>query len=394
MERMSASRFTPSRAVQRVVQQSLRPPLGPVHDRISLAAGDPDFETPAHVRDAVADALDAGYTHYADLEGDPELIAAIAADLSRRTGTDWDRSHVLITHGGTGGLAAAVLGIVDPGDRVVLPEPTYSLYADLVALAGGEPVFCPLAPDFHLDLAALEEAAAGAKLLLLCTPANPTGAVYRRSELEAVADIAARTGLLVLSDEAYDHIVYDGVEFTSALDVPALRERLLYCQTFSKVLAMTGWRIGYLAGPQPVVAAAYRVARTVNGPLNAFVQRAALTAFTTPSQGPEQMRQEYQLRRDLVVESLDGIPGVSLRPPEGSFYAFVRTDLGLPSQEVVRAAYERDVVIRAGTEFGPSGEGYVRLAFSTARPDLAEALSRLRDLFLSLGERAPTAPAR
>ncbi|MBO0704033.1 MAG: pyridoxal phosphate-dependent aminotransferase [Candidatus Dormibacteraeota bacterium] len=392
---MTESRFTPSQAVQRVVRQSLRPPLGPVHDRISLAAGDPDFETPAHVRDAVGEALDAGYTHYADLEGDPELVAAIAADLSRRTGVTWERPHVLITHGGTGGLAAAILGTVDPGDRVVLPEPTYSLYADLVALAGGEPVFCRLAPDFHLDLDAIEEAASGARLLLLCTPANPTGAVYRRSELEAVAEIAGRTGLLVLSDEAYDHIVYDGVEFASALDVPGLRDRLLYCQTFSKVLAMTGWRIGYLAGPQPMISAAYRVARTVNGPLNAFVQRAALTAFTTPSERPEQMRQEYQLRRDLVTESLDGVPGVSLRPPEGSFYALVRTDLGMTSQEVVEAAYERDVVIRAGTEFGPSGEGYVRLAFSTRRPELAEALSRLRDLFLELGtKRASAAQAR
>jgi aspartate aminotransferase len=392
---MSESPFTPSRAVQRVVQQSLRPPLGPVHDRISLAAGDPDFETPAHVRDAVTGALDDGYTHYADLEGDPELIAAIAADLTARTGVPWGREHVLITHGGTGGLAAAVLGIVDPGDRVVLPEPTYSLYADLVALAGGEPVFCRLAPDFHLDLDALEKAAAGARLLLLCTPGNPTGIVYRREELEAVAAIAGRTGALVLSDEAYDHIVYEGVQFSSALDVPALRHRLLYCQTFSKVLAMTGWRIGYLAGPQPVVAAAYRVARTLNGPLNAFVQRAGLTAFTTPSDAPERMRHEYQLRRDLVVEWLDGIPGVSLQPPEGSFYAFVRTDLGLSSQDVVRAAYERDVVIRSGTEFGPSGEGYVRVAFSTARPQLAEALSRLRDLFLELGEEsASTASAR
>jgi aspartate aminotransferase len=392
---MTESRFTPSRAVQRVVRQSLRPPLGTVHDRISLAAGDPDFETPAHVRDAVGEALDAGYTHYADLEGDPELIAAIAVELSRRTGATWEHPHVLITHGGTGGLAAAILGTVDPGDRVVLPEPTYSLYADLVALAGGEPVFCRLAPDFHLDLDAIEEAASGAKLLLLCTPANPTGAVYRRSELEAVAEIAGRTGLMVLSDEAYDHIVYDGVEFASALDVPDLRDRLLYCQTFSKVLAMTGWRIGYLAGPQPMISAAYRVARTVNGPLNAFVQRAALTAFTTSSEWPEQMRQEYQLRRDLVTESLDGIPGISLRPPEGSFYALVRTDLGITSQQVVEAAYERDVVIRAGTEFGPSGEGYVRLAFSTARPELAEALSRLRELFLELGtKRAPAAPAR
>lgn len=392
---MSESRFTPSGAVQRVVRQSLRPPLGPVHDRISLAAGDPDFETPAHVRHAVGEALDAGYTHYADLEGDPDLIAAIAADLSRRTGVSWEHPHVLITHGGTGGLAAAILGIVDPGDRVVLPEPTYSLYADLVALAGGEPVFCPLAPDFHLDLDAIEQVASGARLLLLCTPANPTGAVYRRSELQGVAEIAARHGLVVLSDEAYDHIVYDGVEFTSALEVPALRERLLYCQTFSKVLAMTGWRIGYLAGPQPMISAAYRVARTVNGPLNAFVQRAALTAFTTPSDSPEQMRQEYQLRRDLVTESLDGIPGVSLRPPEGSFYALVRTDLGMTSQEVVEAAYGRDVVIRAGTEFGPSGEGYVRLAFSTARPELAEALSRLRELFLELGTKhTPAASAR
>ncbi|MFZ0218435.1 MAG: pyridoxal phosphate-dependent aminotransferase [Candidatus Dormiibacterota bacterium] len=379
---MSDERFGASAAVARVLERSKRPPLQKRPGTISLNAGDPDFETPQHVRDALTDAVNGGHTHYVDGTGDPELRAAIAADLTRRSGVEWDPAQVLITHGGTGGLAAVFLGAIDAGERVVLPEPTYSLYADLCAWVGADVVQVPLAADFHLDLDAIRLAAPGAKLLVLCSPGNPTGVVYRRDELEAVAEIAREHDLLVLSDEAYDHIVYDGVDFVSALEVAGLRDRLVYCQTFSKVLSMTGWRIGYLAGPAATIAAAGRVVRTLIGPLNAAVQRAALVAFTTPTEWPERMRQEYQYRRDLVLESLDGLPGVTLRAPEGAFYAFVKVPAGRTSKDVVEAARGKGVIIRSGAEFGPSGEGYVRLAFSSSRDDLEASLPRLREVFL------------
>ncbi|MBO0709319.1 MAG: pyridoxal phosphate-dependent aminotransferase, partial [Candidatus Dormibacteraeota bacterium] len=252
---VSQTAFAASAAVQRVNARSKRT-LMRTPDAIALSAGDPDFETPEFVREALTRAVNEGHTHYVDGTGDPELRAAIARDVSARAGIDYTPQQILVTHGGTGGLAATFLGILDEGDRVLLPEPTYSLYADLCAWVGADIVDLSLGSDLHLDLEAIRRAAPGARLLVICNPGNPTGVVFRRDELEAVGEIAREHNLLVVSDEAYDHIVYDGHEFVSALEIESLRDRLVYCQTFSKVLSMTGWRIGYLAGPAEVIAAA------------------------------------------------------------------------------------------------------------------------------------------
>ncbi len=372
--------FAPSAAVQRVAARSKRN-LIRVPDAIALSAGDPDFETPAFVRDALTQAVNEGHTHYVDGAGDPELRAAIAADVSGRAGTEYTPQQILVTHGGTGGLAGTFLAILNQGDRVLIPQPTYSLYADLCAWVGAETVDLELGPDLHLDLEAIRRAAPAARLLVICNPVNPTGVVLRRDELEALGDIAREHNLLIVSDEAYDHIVFDGHEFVSSLEIESLRGRLVYCQTFSKVLAMTGWRIGYLAGPAEVIAAAGRVQRTLVGTLNAAVQRAALVALTTPTDWPERARQEYQYRRDLVLEGLDGIPGVEVHVPDGTFYAYVKLPAGRSSSEVVAMAQEHGVLIRDGAEFGSGGEGHVRIAFSSSRGDLEAALPILREVF-------------
>ena len=373
--------FTPSEAVQRIARFSQRPPMRRQPGVIALTAGDPDFDTPDYIRRALIEAIEAGYTHYADGQGDPELRAALAEQVSRQAGAPYTPEQIQVTHGGSGALAASILAVVNPGDRVLLPEPTYSLYGDLVSFAGGQPVYVRQTADFRLDPDALRAAAPGAKLAILCHPCNPTGAVYTRAELDAFAAVAVEHDLLVLSDEAYDHLVYDGVEFVSTLAIEGLRDRLIYCQTFSKTYAMTGWRVGYVAAPAPIAMAAARVHRTFNGTMNAAVQRAALAAITTPSDWPERMRREYQARREMVLEYMAGAPGVEVRPPEGAFYAFVRCDTAPSSMAVVQAALERGVGIRSGAEYGPSGEGYVRLAYSTAREPLQEALLRLRDVF-------------
>lgn len=377
---VSQTAFAASAAVQRVNARSKRT-LTRTPDAIALSVGDPDFETPQFVRDALTRAVNEGHTHYVDGTGDPELRAAIAKDVSARSGRDYTAQQILITHGGTGGLAATFLGVLNEGDRVLLPQPTYSLYSDLCAWVGAEIVDLGLDRDLHLDLEAIRREAPGAKLLVLCTPGNPTGVVFRRDELEAVGEIARQHNLLVISDEAYDHIVFDGHEFVSALEIESLRDRLVYCQTFSKILSMTGWRIGYLAGPAEVIAAAGRVVRTLLGPLNAAVQRAALVALTTPSDWPERMRQEYQYRRDLVLESLDGIPGIQVKVPDGTFYAYVKVPAGRTSTEVVEAARRRGVLVRGGAEFGAGGEGHIRIAFSSSRQDLEAALPVLREVF-------------
>lgn len=377
---VSQTAFAASAAVQRVNARSKRT-LMRTPNAIALSAGDPDFETPEFVREALTQAVNDGHTHYVDGTGDPELRTAIAKDVSARAGVEYTPQQILVTHGGTGGLAATFLGVLNEGDRVLLPQPTYSLYADLCAWVGAEIVDLGLDPDLHLDLDAIRRAAPGARLLVICNPGNPTGVILRRDELEAVGEIAREHNLLVVSDEAYDHIVYDGHQFVSALEIESLRDRLVYCQTFSKILSMTGWRIGYLAGPTEVIAAAGRVVRTLIGPLNAAVQRAALVAFTTPTDWPERMRQEYQYRRDLVLEGLDGIPGVEVNVPDGTFYAYVKIPAGRTSTEVVEEARRRGVLIRNGAEFGAGGEGYIRIAFSSSRQDLEAALPILREVF-------------
>jgi aspartate aminotransferase len=296
-------------------------------------------------------------------------------------------AQVVVTHGGSAALTAALLATINPGERVLLPEPTYSLYADLVQLAGAQPVFVRSTDDFHLDLDAIDAAASGAKMIVLCHPCNPTGVVFRRDELEGLGRIAARHDLLVLSDEAYDHIVFDDRPFVSTLAIDELRDRLIYCQTFSKTYAMTGWRVGYLIAPPPVASAAARMHRTVNGTMNAAVQRAAFVAVTTETDWPERMRLEYQARRELVYELLAGCPGVEGNAPEGTFYAFVRYAGDAPAQDVVAAAMARGVAIRGGTEYGPSGQNHIRIAFSSSRADLQEGVRRLRSLFTEINQR-------
>jgi aspartate/methionine/tyrosine aminotransferase len=363
--------------VQEIRRRSLRPPSRPGPELISLAAGDPDFATPEHISQALTDALAAGATHYAPSQGDPELRAAIADQMTELGGRPYGGDQVVVTHGASGGLAATFLALVEPGTRVIVPEPTYSLYADLAWMAGGEVVFVRHLPDLHLDLDAIEAAAPDARIVAICNPCNPTGAVYTQDELEDLAEIAEEHDLLVLVDETYDHIVYDGVDIVSSLEVGGLAGRLLYVNTFSKTYAMTGWRVGYVAGPREVIEAVSTVHRSFNGPLNSAVQRAALVALTEPTDWPERMRREYQARRDIVTRMVASVPGLELVRPDGSFYAFVRYGSEVPSTDVVKRALEEGVAIRSGSEFGPGGEGHVRVTFSTGRDRLMEGLERL-----------------
>lgn len=372
--------FTPSRAVRELARHSQRPTTKPAPNVISLAQGDPDFPTPEHISQALADALAAGATHYAPGQGDAELREVLADQVSEVAGRRYGRDQVLITHGASAGLAATILGTIDPGDRVVVPEPTFSLYADQVRLAGGEVSYVGHRDDLHLDLEGIAAAARGARMVVLCNPCNPTGAVYEQDELEDLAEIAAENDLLVVCDEAYDHLVFDGVPFVSALEIEGLADRLVYVQSFSKTHAMCGWRIGYLAAGREVVDAANRVHQTLNGPVNSAVQRAALVAAVETGDWPERMRREYQARRDIVVRIVDDVDGLELEPPEGTFYAFLKYDADLPAVEVVRLAMERGVAVRAGSEFGPSGEGFVRIAFSTRRELLVKGMDLLTDV--------------
>ncbi len=366
------SAFQPSEAVLRVQRTSLRVQQPQSKgDLVSLAMGEPDFDTPEQVRAAAARALEEGHTHYSPLLGELVLREELAARIGQLLGEVASPSDVLITQGGTAGLAAAILGIVNPGDKVVIPDPTYSLYADLVSMAGGITVPVPLAEDLHWDLEALANALEGAKMFVFCNPSNPTGIVHSRTELEALAEMVAGTDTLVLSDEAYSDLVYTQEPFTSALEIEGLAGRTIYCQTFSKSYAMTGWRVGYLWGPSEVIASAARVHNTFNGSMNTAVQLAALTALKTCAPDIERMHASYAVRRELMFEGLSRIPGLTVSSPEGAFYLFPKYDVDMPAAQMVAHLREFGVAVRPGSEFGRNGEHHLRLSYAAS----AEAIS-------------------
>ena len=322
-------------------------------------------------------ALRRGETHYADQQGLRMLRVELASRLPAGPGRTWTADDVLVTHGATAALTAVVLAMIGPGDRVVIPEPAYSLYADLVVLAGGTVDFVPLAPDLHWDLDALARALPGAAMMLFSNPSNPTGIVHSRQELEALGELLEGTDTLVVSDEAYHRLVYPGHTLTSALEVQPLSDRTVYVQTFSKTYAMTGWRVGYLAGPREVVDAAAQTHRTSNGSVNTVVQYAALAALDLPDGVVAAMVDTYRRRREIVMAYLSGVCGLHLAPPEGAFYGFLRYDADRPSELVARELAERQVMVRAGAEYGPSGEGHVRISFAASADDLRTGLERI-----------------
>jgi aspartate aminotransferase len=348
---------------------------------VSLAMGEPDFDTPAVIREAAERSLAAGRTHYSPLAGEHALREALAPRVEALSGASTSPEDVLITHGGTGGLAAAILGLVSPGDRVVIPDPTYSLYSDLVSMAGGVAVHVPIAADLHWDLDRLRDALAGARLFVFCNPGNPTGIVHTREELAALAGFLEGTDTVVISDEAYAALDFTGRPFTSALEIPGMAERTVYCQTFSKSYAMTGWRVGYLAGPGDLIRAAARVHNTVNGSVNTVVQDAALAALGSASADVESMRSAYAARRELMRSGLASVRGLTLSEPEGAFYFFPRYELPIGSVDMVARLRSAGVAVRPGSEFGANGENHLRLSYAASEDAIRTATERMRIAF-------------
>ena len=380
------SGFTPAEAVTRIAAASRRKQQPQSSgDLVSLAMGEPDFDTPEQVTEAANASLRAGRTHYSPLLGEVALREALAEKLVGIAGVPISPADVLITQGGTAGLAASILAIVDPGDRVVIPDPTYSLYADLVSMAGGIVVPVPLSDDLHWDLDLLADALAGAKLFVFCNPVNPTGIVHSHTELTAVADLLDGTPTIVIADEAYADLDYTGRPFTSAISVDGLRDRTIYCQTFSKSYAMTGWRVGYLWGPGPLISASARIHNTFNGSVNTFVQDAALVAVRTGAPDIARMRAAYEQRREIMHAGLAKIPGLTLSSPEGAFYQFPRYDLDIPSVDLVAKLTEFGVAVRPGAEFGAHGEHHLRLSYAASEEAIETGVARLGEGLRSLG---------
>jgi aspartate aminotransferase len=351
-------------------------------DIIHLEIGEPDFDTPPHVRDAAKRALDEGATHYAPFPGIPELREAIAEDATARKGFPVAADRVFVTVGGKGVMVYAILAAIDSGDEVIVPDPGYPIYESLTRFIGASPVPIPIrqAHDFRLDpdeLAAL--ITPRTRMIVLNSPANPTGGVLTRTDLEAIAELAIRHDLWLLADEIYSRIIYEG-EHISIASLPGLAERTVVLDGFSKTFAMTGWRLGYAIVPPPLVEAFGTLIINTISCAPTFVQRGAVEALRGPQDAVDAMVAEFHARRKVIVDGLNTLPGVDCRMPAGAFYAFPDVSgTGLTGAQLAeRLLHEADVCVLAGTAFGGVGKDHIRISYANSRPNLESALERMR----------------
>jgi aspartate aminotransferase len=366
-------------------------------DVISFGAGEPDFPTPAHIVEAaVAACRDPKNHRYTPTPGLPELREAIAVKTARDTGFAVKASQVLVTNGGKQAVEEAFATLLDPGDEVLMPAPYWTTYPETIILAGGAPIEVPTSPEsgYKVSLAQLEAALTPrTKVLLFVSPSNPTGAVYNEEETAAIGTWAAEHGLWVITDEIYEHLVYGSARMYSmpAL-VPELADRCVVVNGVAKTYAMTGWRVGWLIGPNDVVKAASNLQSHSTSNVCNVAQRAALAAVTGPLSDVEAMRAVYDRRRRAIVAALSEMPGVLCPEPEGAFYAFpsfaeaVGQPLGpsrrAPSTTLELAEMvleEAKVAFVPGEAFGAAGCG--RFSYALADEDLAEGMTRLAKFF-------------
>ena len=350
-------------------------------DVISLGVGEPDFDTPWHIRETGIYSLEQGFTSYTSNKGLRELRAGISDFLRARYGLRYDPDHeILVTVGVSEAVDVAMRTILERGDRFLVPQPCFVSYAPMVSLAGGEPVCIPVpeTSGFKLTPALLRRHLGRApRGIIVNYPSNPTGVSYRPGELDALAGVIRRTGLTVLSDEIYDELTYD-YGHTPFPFLPGMRERTVYLNGFSKAYAMTGWRIGYAAGPKGVIDAMTKVHQYTIMCAPTMAQVAACEALRRGGKDVREMRREYARRRELVYGRLVGM-GLDCVKPDGAFYIFpcIRSS-GLDSMGFSKRLLEEEkVAVVPGTAFGGVGEGFVRISYASSYENLREALDRL-----------------
>ena len=354
---------------------------------ISLGVGEPDFKTPWAVREAGIESLEHGRTRYTSNAGLKELRAEIARYLDRRMGLKYDPAkEVLVTVGGSEAIDMCIRTLVQPGDEVIIPEPCFVCYEPITTLSGGVPVHvaCHQEDEFRLRADALKAAITPrTKLLIMPFPNNPTGAVMERADLEAIAEVLRGTDIMVLSDEIYAELNYGLQNHVSIATLPGMAERTVVVNGFSKTYAMTGWRLGYACGPAPIIKTMTKIHQSAIMSAPTTSQYAAITALKDCDGEIERMRNEYNMRRRLVVKSFNDM-GLSCFEPRGAFYAFpcIKSS-GMTSEEFCTKLLEqKHVAIIPGNAFGASGEGYARVSYAYSVEHLMEALRRIRE-FLS-----------
>ena len=362
--------------------------LEEMKDAISLGVGEPDFITPWHIRDAGIYSLEKGRTRYTSNAGLAELRREIASYLERRFDLKYDfASQIVVTVGGREGMDLALRCLVNPGDEVIIPVPSFVCYGPLTAMAGGTPVLVETRAEdeFRLTPERLKQAITPkTKALVLPFPNNPTGAVMERSDLEAIAEVLRGTDIMVISDEIYSELTY-GMHHTSIANIPDMYERTIVINGFSKSHAMTGWRMGYVCGPKEIIKQLLKLHQFGIMSAPTVSQYAAVEAMRNGDRDIERMRDEYDGRRRYLVGGLRRI-GLPCFEPKGAFYVFpdIR-GTGLSSDKFCeRFLMEEKVAVISGTAFGPGGEGFIRCCYATSMKDIAEALTRMDNFLTNL----------
>jgi len=350
---------------------------------VCFGIGEPDFVTPAHIREAAKKALDEGYTRYTPNLGFPELREAISIKLKQKNKIPITPDEVVVTSGGTEALFFAFYTLLNPGDEVIIPDPGFVAYESQVFLAGGIPIHLSLRGEnnFHPDLEELKGCITSkTKAILLNSPSNPTGAAFDEKELLAIAQLAQENDIFIISDELYEDIIYDGRKHISIASLPRMKERTISIFGFSKSYAMTGWRLAYFTTEADLVKEMTKLLQNTAVCANSIAQRAGLAAIQGSQDCVTKMFTAYNERRNVLAKGINEIQGLSCQAPEGTFYAFVNIkETGMTSKELSMYLLEEcKVVTVPGTAFGKQGEGYIRLSFATSLDMIKEGIKRIK----------------
>lgn len=353
------------------------------HEIIHLEIGEPDFETPQHVKQAAQQAIDAGYTHYGPSAGLPSVREAIAQYVSRDRGVSVNPDQVVVTPGGKSLIFFVMMALIEPGDEVLFPDPGFPNYEMTIEFVGGKPVPIPLdeKSGFSIDVEHLESLITKkTKLCILNSPHNPTGAVLPRETMEAILEIANRHDIAVLSDEIYSKIVYQSHEDFYSL--PGAAERTIMLDGHSKTYAMTGWRLGYGVMPKELATQISRIASDSTSCTCTFTQLAGVAALEGSQESVKTMVEEFRVRRDIIVDGLNRIPGFRCYKPGGAFYVFPNiSDTGFRSKELAGMLMEKArVAVLSGDTFGENGEGFLRMSYANSQDNIRRAIDRIADV--------------
>jgi aspartate/methionine/tyrosine aminotransferase len=350
---------------------------------VHLEIGEPDFDTPANIKEAAKKGLDAGYTHYGPAPGLPELRKTIAEYSTNLLGPKFSADQIVVTPGAKPIMFFTVLACVNPGEEVIYPNPGFPIYESVINLAGGKPVPLVLHEEkgFRFDVEDLARLITPrTRMLIINTPQNPTGGILTKDDLRRIAELAVKHDLTVLSDEIYNRILYDGFQHTSISTFAGMGQRTIVLDGFSKTYAMTGWRMGWGIFPESLVSAVSQLQINCTSCTSSFSQIAGIEALTGPQGEVERMVAEFKRRRDVIVDGLNAIPGFRCHKPLGAFYVFPNiTGTGKKSQELAEYLLnEAGVACLSGTAFGAYGEGYLRFSYANSVENITTALERIR----------------